>query len=300
MYDSARWLDFAFRDDDIVVCAPQKCGTTWMQMICALLVFGTDQLPGRLGELSPWLDAKGSPLDAVTATLDAQAHRRFIKTHSPLDALPYRNAVSYLCVAHDPRDVAISSYHNWLNVNHPVARAALAAAERHAGQPETTLPPPFQFRDVDHFFDIWVGSPPPRGNPTGSLAGLTNHFRASWERRNTPNVTLLHYQHLETGLASEMRCIADVLGIQVAHETWPTLLRAATFDAMRARADDLVPEVHITSFWNDNTAFFRRGTSGQWRDVLSPNRQQTYLARLDELDIEPALRAWIHGEAPAV
>ena len=37
-HDSDRWRGFVFRSGDIVISTPPKCGTTWMQMICALLV----------------------------------------------------------------------------------------------------------------------------------------------------------------------------------------------------------------------------------------------------------------------
>ena len=46
--DSTRWEDFPFREGDIVISPPSKCGTTWTQMICALLVFQTPDSPGRL------------------------------------------------------------------------------------------------------------------------------------------------------------------------------------------------------------------------------------------------------------
>ena len=38
--DSARWIGFPFRAGDIVISTRSKSGTTWMQMICALLVLG--------------------------------------------------------------------------------------------------------------------------------------------------------------------------------------------------------------------------------------------------------------------
>ena len=38
--DSALWTGFRFRAGDIVISPPPKCGTTWMQMLSALLVFG--------------------------------------------------------------------------------------------------------------------------------------------------------------------------------------------------------------------------------------------------------------------
>jgi hypothetical protein len=54
--DSARWVGFPFRDGDIVISTRSKTGTTWVQMICALLIFQTPELPAPLARLSPWLD----------------------------------------------------------------------------------------------------------------------------------------------------------------------------------------------------------------------------------------------------
>ncbi|MDQ1696066.1 MAG: hypothetical protein QOJ03_1419, partial [Frankiaceae bacterium] len=82
--DSIRWEGFTFRPGDIVVSTPPKCGTTWMQRLCALLVFDSVELPAPISILSPWLDMLLAPLDDVLARLDAQQHRRFIKTHTPL------------------------------------------------------------------------------------------------------------------------------------------------------------------------------------------------------------------------
>jgi aryl sulfotransferase len=39
VWDSSRWNGFEGRADDILICTSYKAGTTWMQMICALLVF---------------------------------------------------------------------------------------------------------------------------------------------------------------------------------------------------------------------------------------------------------------------
>src|SRR6187455_1231536 len=86
--DNARWDGFEFRPGDIVISTPPKCGTTWTQMLCALLVFDGPELPRPLGELSPWLDMLTRPIEDVVAMYDAQDHRRFIKTHTPLDGLP--------------------------------------------------------------------------------------------------------------------------------------------------------------------------------------------------------------------
>jgi hypothetical protein len=44
----------------------------------------------------------------VFADLEAQTHRRFIKTRTPLDGIPSDPAVTYICVGRDPRDVGLS------------------------------------------------------------------------------------------------------------------------------------------------------------------------------------------------
>ncbi|CAA9578471.1 MAG: Glycolipid sulfotransferase, partial [uncultured Thermomicrobiales bacterium] len=100
--DSGRWDGFAFRPGDVVVSTPAKCGTTWTQMLCALLVFDGPAFPAPLGEVSPWLDMCNQPLAEVTAALAAQTHRRFVKTHTPLDGLPLHPDVTYLVVGRDP------------------------------------------------------------------------------------------------------------------------------------------------------------------------------------------------------
>ena len=87
--DSSRWDGFVPRDGDIIVATPPKCGTTWVQTICALIVFKGAQFPASLNEMSPWLDAVFETKEAVHARLAAQTHRRIIKTHTPLSALPY-------------------------------------------------------------------------------------------------------------------------------------------------------------------------------------------------------------------
>lgn len=80
VYDSARWEGFELRPDDIIISTPPKCGTTWTQMICALLILQTPELDRPLSVLSPWLDMQSRSRREVVADLEAQQHRRFIKT----------------------------------------------------------------------------------------------------------------------------------------------------------------------------------------------------------------------------
>ena len=54
--DSGRWQGFPFRAGDIVISTPPKSGTTWMQTLCAMLVFDGLEFGRPLAGISPWLD----------------------------------------------------------------------------------------------------------------------------------------------------------------------------------------------------------------------------------------------------
>jgi aryl sulfotransferase len=280
--DSSRWDGFEFRAGDIVISTPSKCGTTWLQMICALLVFGDADLPGPLTELSPWLDIQTESVASVFAGLAAQRHRRFIKTHTPLDGLPFDERVTYLCVGRDPRDAAISSDNHSTNMNREVLTAAV-------GPHDAVAPAPGEGA-VERFWR-WAETETP---PNEGLELLLHHLRTFWDRRPAPNVILIHYADLQADLEGEMRRLAGRLDIVVDNEVWPWLVAAAGFDRMRDNADRLAPQVTMDGLWPDASRFFNRGTSGQWRALLGPEDLDRYWARVRRL-APPDLAAWAHG-----
>ena len=102
--DTNRWDSFRARPDGIFICTPPKCGTTWTQAICANLIFGKSDFEGRITDISPWVDSKLESSDICMGTLESQTHRRFVKTHTPLDGIPYYESNEYLVVYRDPKD----------------------------------------------------------------------------------------------------------------------------------------------------------------------------------------------------
>ena len=85
-FDSTIWNGFAFRPDDIVIATYAKSGTTWTQQIIAQLLFGGDP-ELSVADMSPWLDLRVPPKAVKLPVVEAQTHRRFLKTHLPVDAL---------------------------------------------------------------------------------------------------------------------------------------------------------------------------------------------------------------------
>src|ERR1700722_8539445 len=278
--DNARWDGFSFRDDDIIISAPIKCGSTWTQMICALLIFQSRTFPATLDEISPWVDMLTRPLADVVRVLNAQVHRRFIKSHTPLDGLPFHERVTYVCVGRDPRDVALSFDNHMANLNMDAFLTARYCAVGLDGTAEFTrgrpgIWPPSQ----KERFWRWIEEPEPLGATTSGLRAMVHHISTFWEARTYANVVLLHFDDLRMDLEGQMRQLAARLGIFVPQEVWTELVQTATFDEMRRRADDLVPNV-THNLWHDNAQFFNKGTSGQWMDLLDGEDVHRYRTRI--------------------
>jgi hypothetical protein len=283
--DSARWWGFPFRDDDIVISTRSKTGTTWVQMICALLIFQTPELPAPLAELSPWVDWLLLPRAEMIARLEAQPHRRFVKTHTPLDGIPLDRRATYIVVGRHPLDMMVSLIHQSDNIDRAKVRQLTGQADL---APGTVQRPRRSVHDrLVRFIDDDAS---PQEFMDG-LRGVCWHLSGAWARREEPNIVLVHYADLVSDLPGEMRRLADRLAIAVPPERWPTLVRAARFSQMRDWADTLAPDPR--GIFKDRGAFFRRGTSGGGRELLTAGELVHYEERAASL--APAdLLAWLH------
>ena len=113
--DSRRWEHYRPRATDIVIATYPKCGTTWMQRIVGLLVFQTPE-PRPIMQVSAWIDRRfPEPIEAMASRVEAQDHRRFLKTHLPFDGLPIYDEVKYIYVARDGRDACMSFHNHGVN-----------------------------------------------------------------------------------------------------------------------------------------------------------------------------------------
>jgi aryl sulfotransferase len=281
--DSSRWIDFPFRDGDIVISARSKSGTTWVQMICALLVFQTPEIPDSLANLSPWLDWLITPRADVYAQLAGQDHRRFIKTHSPLDGLPVDPRVTYIVTGRHPLDMAVSLYHQGGNLNRERIREL--TGQTNSGSITDHRPP------LHQWLLGWIEQDVDPKDSLDSLPGVLWHLTDAWDRRATQNVVLVHYDDLVNDLAAEMRRLASRLGISVSEETWSALVEAATFAQMRLRADSIAPDP--SGILKNQAAFFRRGSSGAGSETLTRGELDHYYRRTSRMAPRDLLE-WLH------
>lgn len=276
--DTSRWDSFTSREDDIFICTPDKCGTTWTQAICALLIFAKPDLDVQPAMISPWLDAEMMPLEAMNAMLDAQTHRRFIKTHTPLDGIAFYPRCTYLVVYRDPRDVHLSMRNHVFNMKKDVF--------------DHKMPD-----DVGEGFRMWIQEPHVEGaRETFNLESIVHHYKTFTAFANLPNIHMIHYADMKRDLSAEMARIAGVLGIIVPDPLLDQLVEAAGFANMKKKASQFAPGVGM-DIWKDEAKFFNKGAS-QWRDVLGEDDLALYDKRISELLGEDDI-AWLENGSGA-
>jgi hypothetical protein len=283
--DSERWDAYRPRDGDIIITTAPKCGTTWTQMACALLLHGPE-LPGPLSRLSPEFDRLVTPVGQLMDELDARTGPRILKTHTPLDGLPWFENVRYLHCGRDPRDAFLSMVENMQNMSETIMATV---------RERLSLPDDFRFpSDPNAFFPVWMTAPihgwMEDGFPTGSVFYTA---RAAWPFRRLPNLHLLHYRDMLLDLEGELRRLAAFLGVEVADADWPALVQAAGLTEMRSRADQTAPGANFGD-WSSNEAFFAKGRLDEWTGALSADNQALY-ERLAPTRASPELRAWLEG-----
>jgi len=255
-FDSTIWNDFKFRDDDIIIATYAKSGTTWVQQIVAQLLFsGAEDL--EVAQMSPWLDLRVPPKKVKLPQVEAQQHRRFLKTHLPVDALVFSPKAKYVYIGRDGRDVVWSFYNHHANANQ-FWYQALNDTPGLVGAPIGR--PPASIRQ--YFLDWLEGD----GYPWWSL---WENMRSWWDIRDLPNVLLLHFAELKADLPGQIRRMAAFLYIAVDESRWDAIVEHCSFDYMKRHATKSVPLGG--AFWDGGAeTFVYKGTSGRWRDTLTP------------------------------
>jgi len=260
--DSTRWKGFPFREGDIVIASWAKAGTTWTQQILGQLIFNAAaDLP--IIDMCPWVDQRYRPLQSVMDQLQAQTHRRFMKTHLPSDAIQLCPFARYIYVGRDGRD-ALWSWHNHHRHLTPHALRLLNDTPGRVGPP---LGPATD--DLRQFFHDWLDRD---GFPVWPFWSNVSSW---WAVRERPNVLLVHFNNLKRDLEGEMRRIARFLGISVEESLWPRMLWHCSFEYMKQHGAQFSAMLK-RGFVNGADDFFYRGNNGRWRETLTADDVHKY------------------------
>ncbi|SPH24728.1 Glycolipid sulfotransferase [Defluviimonas aquaemixtae] len=277
-FDSTIWNDLSIRDDDIIIATYAKSGTTWMQQIVSQLIFqGEEGLP--VAEMSPWVDLRVPPKEVKLPLIEAQTHRRFLKTHLPVDALVFSKRARYLYIARDGRDVIWSMYNHHANANDAWYEALNDTPGLVGPRIE---PPPASKED---YFKTWLDED---GAPFWSF---WDNLSSWWAIRHLPNVRMVHFADLKADMEGEIGRIAEFLDIDVSPEVMERVKKHCSFEYMKANATASVPLGG--AFWDGGAeTFIHKGVNGRWRDELSEDLSRRY----EDMAVErlgPACATWL-------
>ena len=280
--NSSAWNGFKFRDDDIVIATNGKSGTTWMQQIVAQLIFdGAEGID--VHDLSPWVDLRILPPQAFNA-LEAQTHRRFLKTHLPVDALVFSPKAKYIFIGRDGRDATWSMFNHHIN--------ATDAYFEIFSNPVGLVGPGIVrgTEDVREFYMDWFTRD---GFPYWPV---WENIRSWWDIRQLPNIKLVHFNDLKKDLAGSVKAVGDFLEIYPDSQTLKKIVEHCTFDYMKNHAEHMAPRGG--AMWNGGAnTFINKGTNGRWRDTLTSEDIRNYEAKA-LAKLGPDCARWLeHGGA---
>lgn len=262
LFENSRWAEFVPRPDDVFVCSPPKCGTTWTQTIIANLFWPDGDLPGPVMQISPWIEALFLPADAVHAMLRAQDFRRVMKSHTPADGIPWFPDAKYVFVARDGRDAFMSL------ANH-MDRMKFTEMLNQQARSDGIAPMPVPDGDLHGYFARWL-----------QTDGVFFETVASyWAMRSDPRLLLVHFNDLKRDLEGEMRRIARHLKIEIPDRSWPALVERCTFESMREN-EAMVGDLSF-AFEGGTKGFLFKGTNGRWRELLTADELAAYQRRVD-------------------
>lgn len=275
--DSRRWAAVKPRAGDIIVTTPPKSGTTWTQGILAMLIAEDPEVDAQTSFKSPWIDFSMRPIDEVIARIEAQTHRRHLKSHTPLDGLPFWDAVHYITVYRHPIDVYFSFRKHAFNQSETISKSF--------------FPPEYFSDDPAEGFAVFLTGD---FQDAASLSAIVEHYKCTLAHERRQNLLRLHYADMLQNLAKAVESIAGHAQLTPTSDLLNRVTDAARFENMQANAHRFTPSAG-TGNWKNDSAFFDSASSNKWEGRLRQPDLVAYAARMDAL-LSPAERMWLeHG-----
>jgi hypothetical protein len=202
------------------------------------------------------------------------SQRRFFKTHTALDGIPYYPQCTYITVYRDPRDVFFSMRNHAANIT-------MEAFDEFANS------------DLAEEFRSWIEKPVVKGGDLDfSLAQYVDIYLSYKRFDHLYNIHFFHYSDMKRDLSGAIAAIAAALDITVDANDIEQIARTADFDNMRGNPEQFTPGIKI-NLWKDNQRFFNKGSNGQWRDAISAEDIALYDDRISIL-LPADQIAWLH------
>ena len=219
---------------DVFVSAYFKSGTNWtLQIAHQIANLGQGDFE-HLHDVIPWPDGMpGFSIDVEHDDVWQQSPTglRVIKSHLPLDNIPFEPESRYICVIRDPKDVAVSGYH--------FAR-------------DTSFGP--LSPSVASYLSFYL-------SPDFPMGSWATHFHRFWQKRLEENVLFLTYKEMKQQPKQVIQRIAQFMGVTLADDELALVIEKSSFEYMRSINHKFFPG-QTTPWSNPQGKMMRKGVVG--------------------------------------
>lgn len=279
-------MDYEPRDDDVFVVSYSKCGAAFVQHIVHL-IFNKGHPSGdyvQWNKATPHLELVGA--EAVRRMPRPNA----IKSHLPVQLMPWSEQAKYIYVARNPKDCFVSIF---LNRQLFLKQKSMDAA----------------FQEFVSGDMIW--------------GDYFDHVCGWYERRDEPNVMFLLYEDIKRAPHEVIERLAQFLGdewlesVALDESALDMIVHHSSYDFMKEHAtrtvhrfqeaakgdddkknedeeEDVVDDVVVQAPALRTRTFARRGTVGDWRSTLNAGQERQLERILRERSKDSGLwKLWI-------
>lgn len=280
---------FPFKEGDIVVTVPVKCGTNWTMFLVYSILTGGDISFTDLYERVPWIEFKFNQTQSIEDRIkflegvnyNTKNHRTF-KSHIPITPgpLPFLPQVQYVVTCRNPYDMLLS----------------LA---------------PFFKSHTDEFFEAWgmknfkqnFEDPNVVFNLVASgdfPPSFVESYVYAWELRHKPNVLLVHFSDLKKDLPGQVDRLAKFLKKDLSAEEREKVIKHCDFKWMKDHEEMF--NISSIGYKKENglviqplqpKALMRKGLVGEHEHVLTQDQKQKIFDMVRKKVSDDRLLKWI-------
>lgn len=223
--------NISIEPDDIVLASYPKSGNTWMRFLVANLITEEPVTFENIENIIPDIYVWDD------ARFKNMERPRILKSHEYFD--PRYGKTIY--IVRDPRDVVVSYYHHHIKFN--------------LIRPDCRLDD-FVERFVEGLLD-----------PFGSWGGNVGSWLGA--RRHSSSFLLVRYEDLLSSPTSEMKRVAEHLGLDRTDSQLDGVIEKSSFDNMKKMEKKQTDSWKALDTTRKDMPFVRDGKKGGWKKVLS-------------------------------